>query len=466
MNINRGAHTYFMRNKVQIFLGMLFMLVLAACSEDPQPEAAFDTYVSDWEDENFESMFEQLSTETLENISSEDFVDRYEDIYADIQMSDLTVQPLYPEEWDVSEEGEVQFPIDVSMETLAGEVSFSHDVQLILEERDDEENWYVHWDQQLIFPEMDEDDHIGVNTMEAERGEIYDRNEDGLAINGTVLQVGIVPERMEDEEEQSIEDLAGELDISEEDIESQLEQEWVNADSFVPIYTMSEDEQDYIEDELLEDIAGVTYQPEESRVYPYAESAAHLVGYIREITEEELEELEEEGYGSHDLLGVTGVESLFEDELKGETGGEIYTYEEDAEEPLETIDEKEPIDGEDLHLTIDMELQENIFEQFDDDHGTATAVNPTTGEVLAMVNAPAYDPNVYVADQSDEMHAEWEDDPDQPLLNRFQYTFSPGSTFKHMTAATALESETITPEETFDIEGLEWQMDESWGITR
>ncbi|QDI92769.1 hypothetical protein EPH95_17665 [Salicibibacter halophilus] len=362
--------------------------------------------------------------------------------------------------------GEVQFPIDVTMQTLAGEVSFSQDVQLSLEERDDEKNWHVHWDQQLIFPEMEEDDHIGVNTMGAERGEIYDRHENGLAINGTILQVGMVPERMEDEEEESIEDLAEQLDIAEEDIESQLDQEWVNPDSFVPLHAMPEDEQDYIEDELMEDISGVTYQPEESRVYPYEESAAHLVGYIREITAEELEELEEEGYDSHDLLGVTGIESLFEDELKGETGGEVYTYEEDAEEPKETIVENEPNDGQDLHLTIDMELQENIFEEFDDDSGTATAVHPATGEVLAMVNAPAYDPNVYVAGQSGDMHAEWEDDPDQPLLNRFQYTFSPGSTFKHMTAATALESETITSDEAFDIEGLEWQMDESWGITR
>ncbi|WP_160112539.1 penicillin-binding transpeptidase domain-containing protein [Salicibibacter kimchii] len=452
-----------MQNKVHIFVCMLFILALGACSGGPQPKAAFETYASDWENENFENMYEQLSTETLENVSPEDFVDRYEDVYENIQRSDLTVQPNYPEEWDVGEEGEVQFPVDVTMQTRAGEVSFSHDVQLSLEERDDEENWYVHWDQQLIFPEMEEGDHIGVTTMEAERGEIYDRNENGLAINGTVLQVGMVPERMEGEEEQSIEDFAEELDISEEDIEMQLEQEWVNPDSFVPLYTMPEDEQDYIEDELMENIPGITFQPEDSRVYPYAGSAAHLVGYVREITAEELEELEEEGYGSHDLLGVTGLESLLEDELKGETGEEIYTYEENAEEPKETIVEKEPIDGEDLHLTIDIELQENIFEELDGDSGTATAVHPTTGEVLAMVNAPAYDPNIYVAGQSAEVHAEWQEDPDQPLLNRFQYTFSPGSTFKHMTAATALDSETITPDEDFDIEGLDWQKDESWG---
>ncbi|QDI92768.1 hypothetical protein EPH95_17660 [Salicibibacter halophilus] len=105
MNINRRALMYFTQNKMQIFLGLLFMPVLTACSDDPQPEAAFDTYASDWENEDFENMYEQLSSDTLENVSSEDFVDRYKDVYEDIQMSDLTVQPNYPEEWEVGEEG-------------------------------------------------------------------------------------------------------------------------------------------------------------------------------------------------------------------------------------------------------------------------------------------------------------------------------------------------------------------------
>ena len=202
-----------------------------------------------------------------------------------------------------------------------------------------------------------------------------------------------------------------------------------------------------------------------NREYPYGEIAAHLVGYIRGISSEELEAHKGEGYTESSLIGKTGLELAFEDRLKGKNGSGIYIVNEN-EEVIETIAETDMEDGEDIRTTIDIDLQKDIYEELDGDNGFSVAINPKNGEVLAMVSTPSFDSNKFITGFTDE---EWNDlssDENTPMFARYENTWAPGSSFKPITGAVGLTTNSFTANENFESSGLSWQKDESWGDYR
>ena len=130
---------------------------------------------------------------------------------------------------------------------------------------------------------------------------------------------------------------------------------------------------------------------------------------------------------------------------------------------VETLASQEAKNGEDIYVTIDASLQQTAYEQFASDNGTAAAMNPKTGEVLALVSAPGYDPNEFIMGLSDSRWEELNDSENRPLTNRFSASWVPGSTFKALTAVIGVDSGKIDPQENFGYEGLSWQEDASWG---
>ena len=198
------------------------------------------------------------------------------------------------------------------------------------------------------------------------------------------------------------------------------------------------------------------------REYPYGEITAHLVGYVRGISEEELEAHKGEGYTASSIIGKNGLELAFEDRLKGKNGTGIYMVDEN-ENVLETIAETDMEDGEDIKTTIDLELQQKIYEEYGNDNGFSVAMNPKTGEVLAMVSTPSFDSNKFITGFTDE---EWEalsTDEDTPMFARYESTWVPGSSFKPITGAIGLTTNSFTATESFGSSTLSWQKDESWG---
>ena len=198
------------------------------------------------------------------------------------------------------------------------------------------------------------------------------------------------------------------------------------------------------------------------REYPYGEITAHLVGYVRGISEEELEAHKGEGYTASSIIGKNGLELAFEDRLKGKNGTGIYMVDEN-ENVLETIAETDMEDGEDIKTTIDLELQQKIYEEYGNDNGFSVAMNPKTGEVLAMVSTPSFDSNKFITGFTDK---EWEalsTDEDTPMFARYESTWVPGSSFKPITGAIGLTTNSFTATESFGSSTLSWQKDESWG---
>ena len=205
-----------------------------------------------------------------------------------------------------------------------------------------------------------------------------------------------------------------------------------------------------------------TTNEEGVREYPYGEIAAHLVGYIRGISEEELSAHKGEGYTASSLIGKTGLEAAFEDRLRGKNGTGIYMVDEN-ESVIKTIAETEMEDGENIKTTIDIELQKDIYEELDGDNGFSIAMNPKTGEVLAMVSTPSFDSNKFITGFSDEEWNTLSSDKNTPMFSRYESTWAPGSSFKPITGAIGLTTNSFTANEDFGSSGTSWQKDSSWG---
>ena len=247
-------------------------------------------------------------------------------------------------------------------------------------------------------------------------------------------------------------------------------------DSFVPIKTLQKVEEielmsmepdeevikEHERQQQLLEIPGVMISDTEVRAYPLGEAAAHLVGYVQSVTAEDLEKHAGEGYTASSVIGRSGAEGLFESELKGQNGCRIYIV--DAEgNTKEELADKLVEHGKTIKLTIDSELQRTLYEQFREDKSCSVAMNPYTGEVLALVSTPSYDNNDFIMGLSSEKWVALNEDENKPMYNRFRQVWCPGSTFKPITAAIGLESGAINPNEDYGNVGLSWQKDASWG---
>ena len=153
---------------------------------------------------------------------------------------------------------------------------------------------------------------------------------------------------------------------------------------------------------------------------------------------------------------------MFESELKGQNGCRIYIVnsEEKEKENLAYI----PVQhGRNIQLTIDASLQVSLYEQFKEDKSCSAAMNPYTGEVLALVSTPSYNNNDFIIGLSSEQWTALNEDENKPMYNRFRQVWCPGSTFKPVIAAVGLESGAVDPMEDYGNVGMSWQKDASWG---
>ena len=429
------------------------------------PEELLVEYMYHIPKKEYEEMYAMLHVEASGSISQEDFKKRNSAIYEGIEVQNMAVRIIaYDEE-------QMTVTYQTSFDTVAGTISFENKALFLK----DEEGYQLVWDDSLIFPNLASTDKVRVSTTQAERGEILDRNGRVLAGKGTASSVGIVPGKLENKEE-AIAKIAELLEIAPEVIEKKLSAKWVKDDSFVPIKIIPKVEKielmKYKPDqkvlkenerhETLLEIPGVMISDVEVREYPLGETAAHLVGYVQSVTAEDLEEHAGEGYTANSVIGKSGMEGLFEKELKGKNGCRVYIVNSEGKE-------KEELayilvqDGHNIKLTIDANLQSSLYEQFKEDKSCSIAMNPYSGEILALVSTPSYDNNDFIMGLSSEQWTALNEDEDKPMYNRFRQVWCPGSTFKPIIAAIGLQSGAINPTEDYGNVGLSWQKDASWG---
>lgn len=419
------------------------------------PQETVKNYFSFVEKGQYDKMYAMLSEATKETVSEQEFTERNQNIYEGIEAKNIkTVVPKY----EKSKENPVTVKYSQTMQTSADEISFENEMTLQKENGE----YKINWDSTLIFPNLQESYRVQIQTERANRGTIYDRDGAILAVNGTVTEVGLVPGKMGDDaaKTESIQKLAQILEISEDTIQNALGASYVQEDSFVPIKKIARGNEEK-EAQLLT-IPGVMLNDARDRVYPLGAAAGHLTGYVQAVTAEDLEKLAGKGYHANSVIGRAGLEQAYEEELRPVDGTRII-IENGEGDTIETLAYEPAQDGKDVRVTIDAELQRAAYEQFAQDPGTAAAMNPKTGEVLALVSTPGYDPNEFVLGMSDARWKALNEDAANPLMNRFVNTWVPGSTFKGITAAVGVDAGITDPDENLGYVGLSWQKDASWG---
>lgn len=431
-----------------------------------KPEELLVQYMNNIEQKKYEDMYGVLSKESATKISKEDYIARNSKIYEGIEAHNIKVNV---KDTVNNKDNTITVSYSTSFDTVAGKISFDNKALFLKQDK----GYGLMWSDNLIFPDLGENDKVKVSRDKAQRGQILDRNGQLLAGKGAASSVGIVPEKLSDKSD-SLNEIAELLGIERETIDKKLSAGWVKGNSFVPIKTIPKvsesslingetnvETQDETEDKLLS-IPGVMISDVDRREYPLKEAAAHLVGYVQSVTAEDLEKHAGEGYSSDSVIGKSGMEGLYEKDLKGQDGIKISIANEFGNEKkvLASIAKE---DGKDIKLTIDSSLQLDLYEQFKDDKSSSVAMNPYTGEVLALVSTPSYDNNDFIMGMSEEKWNSLNEDENKPLYNRFRQKWAPGSSFKSIIAEIGLSTGAINPNEDYGDEGLSWQKDKSWG---
>lgn len=440
--------------KLSLIIGTIIIgiALFTGCSKKDEIKDAFNIYKNAWIKQDFKSMYNMLSVESKAYINEEEFLERYTNIYSAIVASNMDIQIVGEKERDKKS---LEIPFTMTMDTVAGKVDIKDYKATLVKEED---GYKVKWNESLIFPQMEKpDDKVRVEDYYSKRGSILDRNGNFLAQDDIVKSVGIHPSKFENKKSEKITAMATILDISESYIEEQLAAN-TNPDYFVPIVSVLQSDSEKLN--KLSTIEGVQINNKNSRVYTGGEAFGNLIGYVGAITAEEIENNKDKGYSQISLLGKAGLEKVYEDILRGQDGGEIYI--EKGEEKI-TLAKTEAKNGQDIKLSIDPELQSKIYSEMKGEKGASTAVDPKTGEVLAMVSSPSYDPNIFVTYKTKFLSEQWKKLDGQQFDNRFNNVYAPGSTMKLVTAAIGLDVGALNPGETMDIKGLDWQNNSSWG---
>jgi penicillin-binding protein 2 len=296
----------------------------------------------------------------------------------------------------------------------------------------------------------DQSDHNRIRLQDAppSRGKIFDRNGELLVDNRPSYNLYIIPEEIQDRE-QLLESLRILVGLDPESVIVKLDQTSSHLYPFKPILVkrdMSRRELAVIETRLF-DLPGVDIQSIAQRSYIHESFACHLIGYLGEISEEELNSGKYDGNKAGDLIGKDGVEKEWQKDLFGTRGG-AQVERDAAGRNLRVISRKPATPGLNVWLTIDKNLQMTAEAELAEKRGAIVALDPNNGEILAFASSPPFDPNAFI-DGLDKI--EWErmnSTEDTPLLNRpIAGQYPPGSIFKIIVALAALEEGVIDPEE-------------------
>lgn len=298
------------------------------------------------------------------------------------------------------------------------------------------------------FAEQAHGNRIRLEAVPPTRGLIYDREGRVLAENLPAYQLELIPEQVRDLDD-TLSRLAA-MGLMETDDIPRIVELARRGPRFKPVtlrFRLTEEE---ISDFAIQRprFPGVDFRPRLVRHYPHAEAVAHAVGYVGAISSNDLTRLDAAAYAGTSHTGKTGIEYSNETHLHGDTGHrQIVTNARGRQVPADSrelsqslLDAESPRPGDNVHLSLDLELQRIATQELEGRRGSIVALDPRNGEVLALVSAPAFDPNGFALGMSDSEFRALQTDVDQPLFNRaVRGKYPPGSTIKPMLALAALE---------------------------
>jgi penicillin-binding protein 2 len=295
----------------------------------------------------------------------------------------------------------------------------------------------------------------------AARGLIYDRNGKPLVSNSARFSATILPGDLPDGDEQSVFSMVGKvIDMPTAEIELKVKAGIESAGEYSPAVIKADLDRDtaLVLMELEPHAPGLRVQVDPARTYLTGDLLSHVMGYIGPISAEEYSARESEGYGYQDYIGKSGVEATYEEVLRGKSGKKLVEVDAAGRE-LRTISERPPIDGTNLVLSIDLDLQRQVAEILKQYgaaslNAAAAVMDVRSGELLASVSLPTYDNNIFSRSISDEQLSALLNDPGKPLVDHLiAEQYPPGSTFKTIVGLAALEEGVAVPATTITSRG-------------
>lgn len=415
--------------------------------ERPSPDPIANSFLAAWEERNYPDMYALLSASSQAQIPESEFIARYE---AALSTATITAIGIDIAESEVDGDwANVEFTTTLTT-ILLGEYTIANTLPLVWED-----GWRVEWSPGLIYSDLDWDTQLHLERLRPSRANIYARDGQPLAIDGIIITVGVVPGQIQDQP-RLLTELSRILSLPPDEIQEKYLSPGVQPDWFVPIGDITF-EASIQEQDVLLSLAGVQLREKPMRTYPQGSRAAHLVGYVGEMDEGELAEYLAKGYQRGDLIGKTGLEKWGEEHLAGGLGG-ILSIITPQGEVVEIVREFPAQPSRSIYTTIDLRVQQAAEEALGERRGAVVAIDPRTGEILAMASYPRFDPNQLLSGLN---LGDLFTDPAAPLLNRAtQGALPTGSVFKIITAAAALEGAGFDPGFTVFCPGY-WQA--PWG---
>lgn len=409
----------------------------------PSPEATASEFLKSWEHRDYTAMHRLLSLESRRELEPEAFARRHQNALTGATV--LTVTTSLHSVLQVDSQAQAAYHVELDT-ALFGTLS-SNGTMTLTEESG---AWGVQWESSLIWPDLKGDKYFRTTYSIPVRATIYDFNGLGLATQGTIVSLGVIPSQIEDEPAvlQALSEITG---LSEETIRDQYASanpEWKMPIADIPAQVSVE------QNEILASLPGVYREEKSGRTYPSGEAGAHVAGWVAPVPAEQLSSYRARGYRGDEMVGVAGLEAWAEEILAGRHGGTLSVITA-AGEVVAELRKTDAAPGRPIHTTLNRELQRQLQEILGNRKGAIAVLDVHSGALRGLVSSPTFDPNIFVGPTSDAERVSVLADPGHPLINRaLQGTYPTGSVFKIVTMSAGMEAAGMDPwQTTFDCPG-------------
>ncbi|MEN4099590.1 MAG: NTF2-like N-terminal transpeptidase domain-containing protein, partial [Anaerolineaceae bacterium] len=397
----------------------------------PDVRGAVEAFLAAWKEEDFQAMYDMLSSNSRAAVSADDFIARYTDV-----TQNLTLKTIEYEVINVgATPGEAKASYRVDFDThLAGMLSRDMEMTLVMEGS----GWKVAWEDGMIMPELRGGNRVVMDINTPARGNIYDRDGDVLVGQADAFALGIIPAEIgEGQEGTLLTELARLTGRTPQSIQA-LYENIRAATWYVPVGDAPAD-QVMARYGVLSGLTGLRMNPFSSRYYFGGGGAAHVTGFALPIPAEEVESYQRAGYRINERIGAQGLERWGQDYLLGTRGASLYVASPDGE-ILTRLSQSETRPSHSIYSTIDLEFQVNVQRSLAGFRGAIVVLERDTGRVLAMASSPNFDANLFdFSNFNAQFTATMIDLENNPYLNRASQSAYPlGSVFKIITMAAAL----------------------------